>query len=277
MRYTVLWRALPASVRIRHMKSISAIGAAAGVCLLLVLALNIAIIYDPVSVDSGTASMTPSNGKLIRSAESKPIVAQSAVVPPIPQQFKTTMTTLFWAGEPSDSDNGFIANDQSFWDEKWMEHFGGLDDPTDRCGYRPCAFMPKENPFYVALPYGDYDENGRFKESAKHIPWFPAGPAGGKELLKNRWVAVRYGSKTCYAQWEDVGPFESDDFSYVFGTSSSENTYGERAGLDVSPAVWDCLGISDNATTSWAFIDEARVPSGPWRDIVTTSGTSWTN
>ena len=187
--------------------------------------------------------------------------------------FKMTMTTVFWVGEPSDADNDYISNIASYWDEHWMSHYGGLDDPRCRTSYRPCTFIPKENPFYVALPYGEYDDRG-LKASAKKVPWF------GRDalpLLKNRWVAVRYGGKTCYGQWEDVGPNNEDDFAYVFGPAFPSNTFGERAGLDISPALWNCLGLLDNATTSWAFVEPTEVPDGPWKDIVTISGTSWDN
>jgi hypothetical protein len=34
---------------------------------------------------------------------------------------------------------------------------------------------------------------------------------------KDRWVAIRHGNKVCFAQWEDVGPFQTDHWQYVFG------------------------------------------------------------
>jgi hypothetical protein len=77
----------------------------------------------------------------------------------------------------------------------------------------------------------------------------------------------------CYAQWQDVGPFEVDDFDYVFGaTPNPRNTFDLKAGLDVSPAVWHYLGMDDNEVTAWRFADVAHVPQGPWTEIVTTSG-----
>lgn len=255
--------------KMRHVRAIYAIG-------LLVLLASAGVFFLIPASANAPEKATSTPGKVAKEATTTKIVKETKVAAPLarpPLHFKSTMTTLFWAGEPSDSDNGYIANDQSYWDEKWMEHFGGLDDPTCRAGFRPCAFKPKENPFYVALPYGDYSDDG-LKDSARRVPWFSKDD---KPLLKNRWVEVRYGDKRCYAQWEDVGPFETDDWSYVFGESNSANTYGERAGLDVSPAVWTCLGLSDNAITSWAFIDEGSVPSGPWIETVTTSGTFWTN
>jgi hypothetical protein len=50
------------------------------------------------------------------------------------------MTTMFWVGEPSDAENKFIPNHESYWDENWLEHFGGPDDP-DKV---PLPFTPKE-------------------------------------------------------------------------------------------------------------------------------------
>ncbi len=187
---------------------------------------------------------------------------------------KKTMTTLFWVGEAADADNAYITNTASYWDEKWQEHYGGVDLPNCRKGYAPCTFTPTENPFYFALPYAEYDPAGALKASAKSITWY------GKDtlpLLKNRWIKVQHLGNTCYAQWEDVGPNGEDDFAYVFGKAAPVNTFGERAGLDVSPALWKCLQMSDNDVTAWEFVDARDVPVGPWKDTVTTSGISWGN
>jgi hypothetical protein len=43
------------------------------------------------------------------------------------------------------------------------------------------------------------------------------------------------------------------------------------AGLDVSPAVWDYLRMTDNGLTSWRFVNAADLPNGPWNEIITTS------
>jgi len=71
--------------------------------------------------------------------------------------FKSAITTLFWVGEPSDVDNAFIPNDVSYWDNQWRLSFGGVDDPKHRNGYWPADFEPRENPFYVALPFGEFE------------------------------------------------------------------------------------------------------------------------
>ncbi len=176
--------------------------------------------------------------------------ARAGASAPLPH---IVMTTLFWVGEPSDSENAYIANDQSFWDDEWEKRFGGVDDPANRCGYRPCAFVPNENPFYFALPYGDID----------------------KPQYKNTWIKIVRGTATCYAQWEDVGPFVYNDTEYVFGIGAPKNKFNKGAGLDVSPAVWGCLKMTDNAKTRWEFVDMSAVPQGPWLETVTTSGTNW--
>ena len=194
---------------------------------------------------------------------------------PVPHPlYKTAFTTVFWAGEAADEDNAFISNTESYWDGNWLGDFGGIDSPDRRCGYRPCAFLPKENPFYFALPYGEFDANGGLKASARGIPWYHE-PAENESLLKNHWIEVKYGNKICYAQWEDVGPFEEDDFDYVFGTALPANTEGAGAGLDLSPAAWDCLGLPDNDYTLWRFVDASAVPDGPWKVIVTSSGINY--
>src|SRR6478609_11205048 len=46
--------------------------------------------------------------------------------------FKSTITTLFWVGEPSGADNAFIPNDVSYWDQCWQTSYGGVDDPDRR-------------------------------------------------------------------------------------------------------------------------------------------------
>lgn len=192
----------------------------------------------------------------------------------LPPVYKSAVTTQFWVGESADESNGFIANDQSYWDASWQEHYGGVDGPMCREGYHPCAFTPLENPFYFALPYGEYAEDSdKLKRSVLSVPWFLVN--GTELLLKNRWIEVMYGGKTCYGQWQDVGPFLTDDANYVFGNASASNTFGEKAGLDISPALWDCLALEDNKVTKWRFVDVSQVPGGPWKEIITTSGIDW--
>jgi hypothetical protein len=184
--------------------------------------------------------------------------------------FKLTMTTVFWVGEPADAENAYIPNDQSYWDKDWLANFGGVDAPWHRDGHWPVGFMPRENPFYVALPYGEFLDDGLLKDEAYEVPWYRPGLT---PLLKNRWVEIRHDAGICFAQWQDVGPCGEDDFAFVFGASHVPlNTFDAKAGLDVSPAVWHVLGMKENAVTAWRFVDDEEVPEGPWTDIVTVSG-----
>ena len=60
--------------------------------------------------------------------------------------------------------------------------------------------------------------HGQFKpEAPLVIPWFKQAYTGpGQSVCKDRWIAIRKGNRTCYAQWEDCGPFRTDHFQYVF-------------------------------------------------------------
>ncbi|PJA99219.1 MAG: hypothetical protein CO128_04280 [Ignavibacteriales bacterium CG_4_9_14_3_um_filter_30_11] len=181
-------------------------------------------------------------------------------------------TTIFWIGELADSSNAFIANDVSAWDGKWKEHYGGTDDPNNRNGYYPQSFTPKQNPFYFALPYNDINTTGIRKQNALSVVYWGSEKTWGQNesLCKNRWIKIIKGNLIAYAQWEDVGPFETDDNNYVFGSELPRNTFN-GTGLDVSPAVRDFLGITGLDKVSWQFVAFVDVPEGPWKNIITSS------
>jgi hypothetical protein len=183
--------------------------------------------------------------------------------------YKTTITTVFWVGEAANGDNGFIHNRSSYWDRDWIKSFGGVDSPKDRRGYFPSGFTPKQNPFYAALPFAEVDENGQLKDVAKNIPGFGQSE---EPLTRNRWIEIRHKGKSCFAQWQDVGPFGEDDFDWVFGSAKKpRNREGLKAGLDISPAAAEYLGIAGSDKTEWRFVEEKDVPDGPWKAIVTRS------
>ena len=119
----------------------------------------------------------------------------------------------------------------------------------------PVAFVPRQNPFYVALPYNDVTY-GQFKpEAPLVIPWFKEAYRGdGQSVCKDHWIAIRKGNRTCYAQWEDCGPFRTDHFQYVFGNERPKPNANYAAGLDVSPAVRDYLGLQPIDVTDWQFV-----------------------
>ena len=177
------------------------------------------------------------------------------------------VATVFWAGEKPTPRNP-VSNRASAWDPNWAKNFGGFDDPDPdkREGWIPKAFVPKQNPFYVALPYND-TRRQRTKDSArKNIPWFEdAFYREGKTVVKGRWIAIRNRGKICYGQWEDVGPFETDDWEYVFGKTRPKTKGNGGAGLDVSPAIRDYLGFKNRAVCDWRFVEVHEVPDGPWK------------
>jgi hypothetical protein len=143
--------------------------------------------------------------------------------------------------------------------------YGGDDDPLLRINFLPLGFVPKQNPFYVALPYNDVEEDHTRSEAATVIPWFDAAfVRDGQSVCKGHWVALRHGRRVCYAQWEDVGPFQTDHWQYVFGPERPRPNANHDAGIDVSPAVRDYLGMSGMDVCDWKFVNVWEVPIGPW-------------
>ena len=177
------------------------------------------------------------------------------------------VTTVFWVGEQAGGNNP-VPNYKSSWDANWTTNYGGFDnpEPSSRRNYIPVSFVPKQNPFYCALPYNDVT-HGQFKpEAPLVIPWFKqAYTEPGRSVCQHRWIAIRKGNRTCYAQWEDCGPFRTDHFQYVFQGERPKPNLNHGAGLDVSPAVRDYLGLQPTDVTDWQFIEVRDVPPGPWR------------
>lgn len=173
--------------------------------------------------------------------------------------------TVFWVGE--------AGNESSSWDEHWQAHFGGIDNPVQRNGFHPAGFTPLENPFYIALPLNELPRNCAI--DADQLPPYAEAGTGGVAFFKNRWVRIALGEKVCYAQWEDVGPFEVCDVPYVLGDAPPVNLHNKGAGIDLSPAVRDCLGLQSGDKVNWQFVNEREVPPGPWREVVTHSPARW--
>ena len=176
------------------------------------------------------------------------------------------VTTIFWIGEKPSANNP-VPNRVSSWDTEWTKNYGGMDDPNPahRSNYMPVKFTPGLNPFYCALPYNDKAKEGHRPEASRVVPWFNEayqGPA--VSTCKGRWIAIRKGNRTAYAQWEDAGPFRTDHWQYVFGNERPKPNLNKGAGLDVSPAVRDYLGLQPTDVTDWRFVEFSEVPRGPW-------------
>ncbi len=180
------------------------------------------------------------------------------------------VATVFWVGEQPTEKNP-TTNIASSWDTLWMSSFGGYDDPAPAkrgSDFRPASFVPRQNPFYIALPYNDViDDQTTKPEAAKIIPWFKEDfERKGKSVCHNRWIAVRHGNRTCYAQWSDCGPFKTTDANYVFGGDRPANSKNNGAGIDLAPAVRDYLGFNSGDKCDWRFVKLDEVPDGPWKN-----------
>jgi hypothetical protein len=175
-------------------------------------------------------------------------------------------TTMFYIGEGGSSISS-TTNVSSSWDAEWLQSNRGSDNPYDRSGYAPSTHAATLNPFYIALPFNDmvYPDKAR-----QWVPGYWHRPnKDGKPVsaCKDRWVEIKAedgSGHVCYAQWEDVGPLRYDHAEYVFGPERPDTL--TRAGLDVSPAVYQFLGLSENKhpTTRWRFVDDEDVPPGAW-------------
>lgn len=215
---------------------------------------------------------------VIPTTSSKPVTSARTMptAPPIRSLYPwklNIVTTVFWIGEEAGGNNP-VPNHKSSWDQSWEGNFGGFDNPEPAARissfstgeFRPKSFIPRLNPFYIALPYNDKQGTGYRPEASAVIPWFGrADRSESLSTLKGRWLQIYVNNRSCYAQWEDVGPFVVDDWRYVFGTQNPKNYSNNGAGLDISPAVRDYLGIASGRKVHWRFVEASQVPYGPWK------------
>jgi len=181
---------------------------------------------------------------------------------------------VFWVGSPP-SKSYPRGTSESAWNKKWVADFGGTDFPSPdsrianhQTGeFRPKAFTPKENPFYISLPYDDLAQlEGYRPEAHKVIPWFNPNISGPrKSFCKGAWLQIFHNGRSCYAQWEAVGPNFSDDWEYVFGKKPPKSHAAGGSGLGISPAIRDYLQITDDKKVHWRFVESRNVPLGPWK------------
>ncbi|TXR51682.1 hypothetical protein [Quadrisphaera setariae] len=202
------------------------------------------------------------------------------------------VATTFWVGEVFDPDAPDGSQVLSAYDDHWLASYGGCDGvvvdgvcTTERRtaanGYFPTSMAPRQNPFYLDLPFDDVNDPTAAAQRADVVPWareprYAAALADpGRSLMKDRWVAVRKDGRTCYGQVQDAGPGEYADARYVFGDGDVRpaNRRYNGAGMDVSPALNGCLGFAEldgeDDVVDWWFVDDADVPPGPWTRLVT--------
>ena len=53
----------------------------------------------------------------------------------------------------------------------------------------------------------------------------------------------------------------------MFWQERPKPNLNKGAGLDVSPAVRDYLGLQETDVTDWKFVDFKEVPQGPWSKL----------
>ena len=220
--------------------------------------------FLPMTSSAAGSYSTPSR---TMSPTSDFVFANFSKKPKVTYPWKTNIiTTEFWIGEGSTPISS-TDNMASSWDEDWRANNHGSDNPLNRNGYASGTHASTLNPFYVALPFNDL----AFPDKADR--WLPYGwhrrPKDGKQVsaCKDRWVMIKNTKgDVCYAQWEDVGPLRYDHAEYVFGDERPLGLGDNQAGLDVSPAVAEYLGIDhkDRPLTSWRFVDDEDVRPGPW-------------
>jgi hypothetical protein len=77
--------------------------------------------------------------------------------------------------------------------------------------------------------------------------------------------------RSVLAQVLDVGPWNIADTNYVFGIARPAAESGvsvsgkgtNSAGIDLGEYVWRALGMTDNTTVDWEFVDEILPPVRP--------------
>jgi len=204
------------------------------------------------------------------------------------------VATTFWVGEVFDPSAADGSQRISTYDSDWLGSYGGCDGVAvdDECrteertaanGFFPTRMTPRQNPFYLDLPFDDVNDDEAFATRGAVVPWADDADYASlvddrsASLMKNRWVVLHKEGRVCYGQIQDAGPGEYRDAAYVFGSDDRRpaNARFNGAGLDVSPALNGCLGFGEldgeDDRVDWAFVDEADVPDGPWTRIVTRS------
>ncbi|GAA5484648.1 hypothetical protein Hsar01_03894 [Haloferula sargassicola] len=235
------------------------------------------LVATSLGVQAQTAASSSAMPRVIIPTARQPIRTTRTPSTPNGQLYpwrQNITATVFWIGEQPTQNNP-VPNCKSSWDQNWMANYGGYDNPDPRArvadhrtsDFRPKGFIPRLNPFYIALPYNDVLRHGVHKsEASRVIPWFRRfNPKPGKTVLKGRWVQIYHGGRSCYAQWEDCGPFVTDDWSYVFGNSRPKNHNNKDAAIDISPSIRDYLDLQSGEKCHWRFVEAAQVPYGPWK------------
>lgn len=272
-------------------------GITAGVCATALVLLHAGCVSSSTP-GSSASSATPTRAPAGSNAPAPSTGGSAPDKPPVGRAYPVhtrIVATTFWIGElfdPTASDGSQVV---STYDSRWLQRYGGCDGTvssgiceterrTAANGFFPTRMTPRQNPFYLDLPFDDLNDAKAVARRGSVVPW--AGDRGfagrakdrGFSYMKNRWVAISRAGRTCYGQIEDAGPGQYDDYLYVFGHVDRRpaNRRFNGAGMDVSPALNGCLGFSElngqNDVVDWRFVDDVGVPPGPWKKRVTKDG-----
>ena len=251
-----------------------------------------ALIVEATLVDSAKGKTRPvystGKGNLPRvvipdpSAIKRPVQPGAGILYPWRQNITAS---VFWIG-PRPDEGDTVSNKEVERSEAWAARFGGVDNPDaaariadhDTGEFRPKDFIPRLNPFYIALPYTDIASPGNHKpEASKVVPWFASvNPKAGMSVLNGRWVQIYNGKRSCYAQWEATGPRGGDDWEYVFHGKPPKSAVEKGAAIGIAPSVRDYLGLQSGQKCHWRFVEAAQVPYGPWKKYGLAAGAAAT-
>ena len=134
---------------------------------------------------------------------------------------------------------------------------------------------PRQNPFYLDLPFDDINNPTAFAQRGSVVPWAHepglSGRAGDRSVsfMKNRWVKISEatGSATARSRTPGRATTTTRRTSSAATTDGPKNSRYNGAGMDVSPALNGCLAFADlngaDDRVDWRFVDDADVPAGP--------------
>ncbi len=167
-------------------------------------------------------------------------------------------TTVFWIGEQASTSNP-VSNEKSAWDSSWISSYGGTDTPVseERLKFAPASFIPRQNPFYVALPYNDVDDHHTKPEAVQVIPWYQNSfVRDGQSVCKGRWVAIRLVTKYVTRSGRMSARFRRITGNMCSGMNVPDQTETETPGwtcLRRSATIWastTSISVTGNSSTS---------------------------
>ena len=126
---------------------------------------------------------------------------------------------------------------------------------------------PRKTPFTWRSLIMTFPEGSIRRRASRVIPWFRREYAGkGQSVCKGRWVQIVYNKRSCFAQWEDCGPFTTEDWPYVFGDKASPSIPRTKGRALTSPLPYATIWAlrEEQPLSTGALWNFYRIPRGPW-------------